>query len=281
MGLASLATGCFSELSTTEDTEGRNAQRVACTVFSLRVLGDASLFTRRTSGSWRRLSWRAGCRQDMHDQPKYIPLRRGSSFFADDRSARPPVPGTVARGQLHDDALLVHRQDRTARTRRYFRSRSIGAVMARGQERFNIYCSPCHGRTGLGDGMIVRRGYRQSAVVSRRPPARGAGRTLLRRDDQRFRRDARLRGADQGRGSLGDRRVHPRAAVERARDDRGCAGRPAGKTASDAVPRDRRRRDSRNSQAISAGSCSRAASLGVAVARRIDHRTRRSSSSRT
>ena len=99
-----------------------------------------------------------GCRQDMHDQPKYIPLRP-AAFFADDRSARQPVPGTVARGQLHDDALLytgkVNGADATE-----FPFQITEAVMTRGQERFNIYCSPCHGRTGLGDGMVVRRGYR-------------------------------------------------------------------------------------------------------------------------
>ncbi|MCU1383085.1 MAG: quinol:cytochrome c oxidoreductase monoheme cytochrome subunit [Acidobacteria bacterium] len=100
-----------------------------------------------------------GCRQDMHDQPKYVPLRQ-SSFFNDARSARPVVEGTVARGQLHDDELMftgkVKGEDATV-----FPMRVDAAVMARGQERFNIYCSPCHGRTGQGDGMIVLRGYRR------------------------------------------------------------------------------------------------------------------------
>jgi mono/diheme cytochrome c family protein len=94
----------------------------------------------------------------MHDQPKYIPLRE-STFFADARSARPIVAGTVARGQLRDDELLytgkVNGGDTTM-----FPFAIDGRVMARGQERFNIYCSPCHGRTGSGDGMVVRRGYR-------------------------------------------------------------------------------------------------------------------------
>src|SRR6202521_260353 len=100
----------------------------------------------------------SACRQDMHDQPKYIPLRE-SAFFSDARSARALVVGTVARGQLHEDALLytgkVNGTDATM-----FPFRIDNRVMARGQERFNIYCSPCHGRTGLGDGMVVRRGYR-------------------------------------------------------------------------------------------------------------------------
>ncbi len=101
----------------------------------------------------------AGCRQDMHDQPKYIPLRE-STFFGDERSARPLVPGTVARGQLRDDTLLYTGKigDKDADV---FPFAIDAKVMARGQERFNIYCSPCHGRTGQGDGMVVRRGYRR------------------------------------------------------------------------------------------------------------------------
>jgi mono/diheme cytochrome c family protein len=101
----------------------------------------------------------SGCRQDMHDQPKYVPLRE-STFFSDARSARPIVPGTVARGHLHDDDLLyTGRMNGTDAT--VFPFRVDARVMARGRERFNIYCSPCHGRTGQGDGMIVQRGYRR------------------------------------------------------------------------------------------------------------------------
>jgi mono/diheme cytochrome c family protein len=95
----------------------------------------------------------------MHDQPKYIPLRQ-SAFFNDARSARPILEGTVARGQLHDDELMytgkMNGADATV-----FPVRVDAPVMARGQERFNIYCAPCHGRTGQGDGMVVRRGYRR------------------------------------------------------------------------------------------------------------------------
>jgi len=101
----------------------------------------------------------SGCRQDMHDQPKYVPLRQ-SAFFGDDRSARPLVPGTVARGRLNEDSLLytgkVNGVDADV-----FPFPITAATLARGQERFNIYCSPCHGRTGQGDGMVVRRGYRR------------------------------------------------------------------------------------------------------------------------
>jgi mono/diheme cytochrome c family protein len=101
----------------------------------------------------------AGCRQDMHDQPKYIPFRE-STFFSDERSARPVVAGTVARGQLREDTLLytgkVNGADATV-----FPFAIDETILRRGQERFDIYCSPCHARTGEGDGMVVRRGYRR------------------------------------------------------------------------------------------------------------------------
>ena len=101
----------------------------------------------------------AGCRQDMHDQPKYKPLK-ASAFFADGRDSRPLVADTVARGHLDDDALL-HTGKTGAAFAVEFPFPVTGDVLARGQERFNIYCSPCHDRTGSGDGMIVRRGYRR------------------------------------------------------------------------------------------------------------------------
>jgi len=101
----------------------------------------------------------AGCRQDMHNQPKAIPLRE-SMFFKNASSARPLVDDTVARGTLQDDAA-------------FFTGKTNGAevdalpfpltaeVLDRGEQRFNIYCAPCHDVTGSGHGMIVRRGYKQ------------------------------------------------------------------------------------------------------------------------
>src|SRR3984893_13198151 len=104
-----------------------------------------------------------GCRLDMHVQPRYNPLAK-SDFFADQRSARPMVEGTVARGELHDDT--------------YFYTGKLGnnpgdympfAVtkddLERGRIRFNIYCSPCHSRLGDGNGYIPTRGF------SRKPPS--------------------------------------------------------------------------------------------------------------
>jgi len=101
----------------------------------------------------------AGCRQDMQDQPKFIPLR-ASEFFADHRSGRPIVEGTLARGRLQEDELLSTGKvnGQLADT---FPFPVTAEVLSRGRERFDIFCSPCHDRTGGGDGMVVRRGYKR------------------------------------------------------------------------------------------------------------------------
>lgn len=100
----------------------------------------------------------AGCRQDMHDQPRYKPLRP-SSFFADGRSSRPLVEGTVPRGYLRQDTLYYTGKVGNQLTNEFPFPITV-AVLHRGEERFNIYCSPCHSRLGDGNGMIARRGYR-------------------------------------------------------------------------------------------------------------------------
>ena len=139
----------------------------------------------------------AACRQDMHDQPKYKPLRP-SPLFRDDRSARPLVEGVVARGFLRDDseyytgkisqaagatgaqpmgatgtatnpqpAAGTSSQPAAAGTGEFAGFTTMfpfpidRAALDRGQERFNIYCSVCHGRLGDGQGMIAKRGYKQ------------------------------------------------------------------------------------------------------------------------
>ncbi|MGH7495773.1 MAG: c-type cytochrome [bacterium] len=99
------------------------------------------------------------CRQDMHDQPRYEPLER-SSFFSDQRASRPTVEGTVARGQLNLDEHL-HTGKINGELAAVFPFPIDKNVLLRGQERFNIFCSPCHGRVGDGQGMIVQRGFRQ------------------------------------------------------------------------------------------------------------------------
>ncbi|HXY03334.1 MAG TPA: cytochrome c [Terriglobales bacterium] len=100
----------------------------------------------------------AGCRQDMHDQPRYKPLAE-SDFFADLRSARPPVEGTVARGQLHEDTYFYTGKVGNS-PGDYMPFPATFELLARGRDRFNIYCSPCHSRLGDGNGMIVQRGFR-------------------------------------------------------------------------------------------------------------------------
>ena len=93
----------------------------------------------------------AGCRQDMQNQPKLIP-QRGSEFFADHRGARPQVANTVARGQLREDSYFYTGVVLSANG--YREERNLMPfpvtleVLKRGQERFNIYCSPCHSRVG-------------------------------------------------------------------------------------------------------------------------------------
>ena len=99
-----------------------------------------------------------GCRQDMHDQPRYEPLEK-SSFFADGRSSRLQVPGTVARGQLQTDRHFYRgRQGEQLATQ--FPFPLTTTVLDRGRERFVIFCSPCHGRLGDGEGMVAQRGFR-------------------------------------------------------------------------------------------------------------------------
>src|SRR6188472_397486 len=103
------------------------------------------------------------CRQDMHNQPKYRGLRP-STFFGDGSSARPLVEGTVARGTLHDDeAFFTGKMDKVTVKELPFPVDE--AVLNRGQERYNIYCSPCHDKTGSGNGMVIQRGFK------RQPPS--------------------------------------------------------------------------------------------------------------
>ena len=100
----------------------------------------------------------AGCRQDMHDQPKLEPYE-ASTFFRDGRAMRPLVPGTVARGRLDEDDHL-HRGTVDGRPAETFPFEVTRETLARGRERYEIYCAPCHNQTGDGRGMIVERGMR-------------------------------------------------------------------------------------------------------------------------
>jgi len=108
----------------------------------------------------------AGCRQDMQDQPK-VRSQRGSELFADHRGARPQVANTVARGQLREDSYfytgVVQAADGYREEKNEMPFPATLDVLKRGQERFNIYCSPCHSRVGNGLGEIVQRGYKPAA----------------------------------------------------------------------------------------------------------------------
>lgn len=88
------------------------------------------------------------CKQDMIDQPKHEDYET-SALFPDGKVQQAPVDGTVARGDLAAREALDRRPPLTR------------ALLARGQERFGIYCTPCHGRVGDGEGMVVRRGFPQ------------------------------------------------------------------------------------------------------------------------
>jgi len=101
----------------------------------------------------------AGCRQDMHNQPKYRALR-ASTFFADGSSARPLVEGTIPRGMLQEDQVFFTGKAGTAMVRE-LPFPVDDAVLTRGQERYDIFCTPCHDATGTGRGMVVQRGFKQ------------------------------------------------------------------------------------------------------------------------
>ncbi len=135
----------------------------------------------------------AGCRRDMQDQPKMKPFR-SSPFFTDGLSSRPPVEGTIARGFLKTDSEFFtgKKPGRNATQlpsgpaatnatpgtpngnaltgaaaypddTEVFPLAITNETVTRGKERYEIFCSTCHGLTGNGDGMIVRRGFRRAA----------------------------------------------------------------------------------------------------------------------
>jgi len=103
------------------------------------------------------------CRQDMHDQPKYEPLE-ASRFFKDGQASRPVVEDTVARGQLDLDTLRTAGRIGDQLADR-FPELVTRAMLDRGEERFEIYCTPCHGRAGDGQGMVARRGFNRQPAT--------------------------------------------------------------------------------------------------------------------
>ena len=99
----------------------------------------------------------AGCRQQMADQPHQRPLEP-SNFFDDGMASRPVEPGTVARAGKEQNGLRFHSKV-DGKLVDTFPFEVTMEVLARGQERYEIFCSPCHDRLGTGQGMIVRRGF--------------------------------------------------------------------------------------------------------------------------
>ncbi|HEX5875795.1 MAG TPA: cytochrome c [Pyrinomonadaceae bacterium] len=137
----------------------------------------------------------SACRYDMQDQPKIKPLR-GTTFFSDGLGSRQPIQGTVPRGFLRTDTALytgkrapsggattapapqqTEREQQTQPTQQIAGTQTNAypdavdtfpfpitkEIVQRGRERYAIFCSACHGLTGNGDGMIVRRGFRRAA----------------------------------------------------------------------------------------------------------------------
>lgn len=125
----------------------------------------------------------SGCLFDMVDQPRYKPLAR-STFFADGRASRLPPAGTVPRGQLQEDTAFytgrdaqgplkelpvvfdAARKQAEAGTEEHFPMvfsdrDDWKAFLMRGQDRYRVFCAPCHGQDGHGQGMIVRRGMKR------------------------------------------------------------------------------------------------------------------------
>jgi hypothetical protein len=145
--------------------EGKRLNPILCSpthATKSRRMGGAPRFLLMTAA----LMLVVGCRQDMQNQPKLIP-QRGSDMFADHRGARPQVVNTVARGQLHEDSYfytgVVQGANGYREEQNLIPFPVTLDVLKRGQERFNIYCTPCHSRVGNGVGEIVARGFKPAA----------------------------------------------------------------------------------------------------------------------
>ena len=150
-------------------TENRGLRPAAC---SPQLLNRTRISGPRTADHGLRSIYRAvgfamvvvstlalgACRQDMHNTPTGQPLRE-SLFTKNVSTSRAPVEGTVARGTLQDDAAFFTGKVGTA-TVKELPFPVDDAVLNRGQDRFNIYCTPCHDATGSGKGIVVQRGFK-------------------------------------------------------------------------------------------------------------------------
>jgi mono/diheme cytochrome c family protein len=126
-----------------------------------RTPGAARLAVKQVMVGCALVLFAAGCRQDMHDAPRYEAFEANVQF-ADGSAARIAPAGTVARGLLREDeALYTGKVDGVPVERVPFALSH--ADMERGRARYTIYCTPCHGQLGDGNGMVVQRGLRQAA----------------------------------------------------------------------------------------------------------------------
>ena len=149
----------------------------------------------------------AACRQDMQDQPKYKPLG-ANRFFADGRDARPIPAGTIARDELNDTDAF-HTGEANGAFLDTIPLIINSNLLHRGQERFDIYCSPCHGRTGDGNGMVAQRGVKIPADFHTDRLRSSAARLHIPGDQERLRSYGRLRGPDSGERSFAHAQTLP------------------------------------------------------------------------
>ncbi len=117
------------------------------------------------SGCWRgatspRSPWHPN--PNMDNQPKYRP-QEASAFFYDGATMRPPVEGAVARGELHEDTAFYTGRDQSGEPVAEVPIDVDEALIIRGQERYDIYCAPCHHKRGNGRGVLWDRAQIQSA----------------------------------------------------------------------------------------------------------------------
>ena len=158
-----------SEIRLAATRSGARGQRAPLRVAAKRTLALAFLLL-------------AGCSQQMAEHAGYKPLRK-NEFFADKRASRPVVTGTVARGQLRIDAALYEGLDENGKEVTEFPFEMTKDVLARGKQRYEIFCSVCHGMSGQGDGRVVQRGFTKppsySADFSRSAKLKGKNIKLI------------------------------------------------------------------------------------------------------
>jgi mono/diheme cytochrome c family protein len=136
------------------EARGRGGERASGPTYLLLCLVCSLTLTVGCSGN----SGPERIRQAMYDQAKYDPLE-ASKFFANGMASRWPVAGTVARGHLKTD-LHLHQGRVKGELAKTMPFELTTEVIGRGRERYDIFCSPCHGGLGAGDGMVVRRGMK-------------------------------------------------------------------------------------------------------------------------